>query len=324
MRNPAVCFRSFGGPEVLEADDRPTAAPAPDEVRVRHLAIGVNYIDTYHRSGLYPLPLPAVPGQEAAGVVEAMGEEVRGFAVGDRVAYCTSGPGAYCAVRNVAASRLLKLPEHVSVDQAAAALLKGLTVEYLIRRTFEVRAGHTVLWHAAAGGVGLLAIQWLKLLGATVIGTAGGAAKVEAVRALGCDHVIDYTHEDFVARVKEITAGAGVDVAYDSVGRTTLPGSLSCLKRRGLLVSFGNASGAPDPIDPLKLSAQGSVYLTRPKLGDYAVTPEELRSAASAFFEALAAGVRIHIHQRFPLAAAADAHRLLESRATTGSLLLVP
>lgn len=320
----AIRFHQFGGPEVLALEDAPLPAPAPGEVRVRHQAIGVNYIDTYHRSGLYPLPLPATPGQEAAGVIEALGAGVDTFAIGDRVAYCTTGPGAYAEARNIVAEKLLSLPTALSAELAAAGLLKGLTVEYLIRRTFAVQSGHTVLWHAAAGGVGLLAVQWLKQLGATVIGTVGSPAKAERVRELGCDHVIDYSHEDFVARVREITNGAGVDVAYDAVGKTTLPGSLKCLKRRGLLVSFGNASGAPAPIDPLQLSAQGSVYVTRPKLGDYAVTAPELQACAEAFFSALANGLQIQIHQRFALREAAAAHRLLESRATTGSLLLLP
>lgn len=320
----AIRFHQTGGPEVLVVEDVPLPAPAAGEVRVRHEAVGVNFIDTYHRSGLYPLPLPAIPGQEAAGVVEALGDGVRGLAIGDRVAYCTTGPGAYCEARNVAADKLLKLPDSLSSELAAASLLKGMTVEYLIRRTFDVHAGHTVLWHAAAGGVGLLAVQWLKQLGATVIGTVGSTAKADLVRSLGCDHVIDYNHEDFVARVKEMTGGAGVDVAYDSVGRTTLAGSLKCLKRRGLLVSFGNASGAPAAMDPLQLSAQGSVYLTRPKLGDYAVTADELRACADAWFAAVAKGVQIQVHQRLALADAGAAHRLLESRGTTGSLLLMP
>lgn len=320
----AIRFHSNGGPEVLRLENLEIGAPGLGEVQVRHTAIGVNFIDTYHRSGLYPLPLPAIPGQEAEGVIESLGAGVTDFAVGDRIAYCTTGPGAYCQRRNVPVDRLLRLPDSLSDNEAAAGLLKGLTVEYLIRRTFVVGPGHTVLWHAAAGGVGLLAVQWLKQLGARVIGTVGGPAKAELVRGLGCDEVIDYNEQDFVARVKDLTGGQGVDVAYDSVGKTTLPGSLKCLKRRGLLVSFGNASGAPDPVDVLKLSAQGSVYLTRPKLGDYATTPAELRACADAFFAALAAGVKVHIHASYPLAQAAEAHRALESRGTTGSLLLLP
>lgn len=320
----AIRIHSYGGREVLRLEQLDLPAPAAHEVQVRHQAIGVNFIDTYQRSGLYPLPLPLTLGQEAAGVVQAVGAQVRDFAVGERVAYCTTGPGAYCEARNVAAAQLLKLPPHVSCEQAAASLLKGMTVEYLIRRTFAVQAGQTVLFHAAAGGVGQIAVQWLKQLGATVIGTVGSAAKAELAQALGCDHVIDYNQEDFVARVKQISGGAGVPVVYDSVGKTTLPGSLACLQRRGMLVSFGNASGKPDPVDPLHLLAQGSAYLTRPKLGDYCADRAELEGSAAAFFAALEQGLRVSISQRFALHEAADAHRLLESRSSTGSVILLP
>lgn len=320
----AVRIHAYGGTDELRLEHVELPPLAAHEVRLRHTAIGVNFIDTYQRTGLYPLPLPLTLGQEAAGVIEELGTEVSGFEIGERVAYCTTGPGAYSQLRNVRADQLLKLPAHVTDEQAAASLLKGLTVEYLIRRTYPVQAGQTVLFHAVAGGVGQIAVQWLKQLGATVIGTVGSPAKARIAKALGCDHVIDYTQEDFVTRVRELTDGAGVPVVYDSVGKTTLAGSLACLQRRGMLVSFGNASGKPDPVDPLKLSAQGSVYLTRPKLGDYCVTPAELKASADAFFAALAGGVRVDISQRFALADAAQAHEVLESRRSTGSIILLP
>lgn len=320
----SIRIHRHGGPECLQLDQVAVPAPGPGEVQVRHTAIGVNFIDTYHRSGLYPLPLPSALGQEAAGVVAAVGDGVRTYAVGDRVGYCTTGPGAYSQVRNVPTDRLLVLPDDVDDVTAAASLLKGLTVSFLIRSTYAVQAGQTVLWHAAAGGVGQLAVQWLKQLGAVVIGTAGSAEKVAEVRALGADHVIDYRNEDFVARVREITGGAGVPVVYDSVGHSTLPGSLRCLARRGMLVSFGNASGKPDAVDPLALSAQGSAYLTRPKLGDYCTTRAELEDHAAAWFAALRGGVQVKVSHQLSLADAAHAHHMLESRATQGSVVLLP
>jgi NADPH2:quinone reductase len=320
----AIRIHAFGGSAVLTRESLELAKPAAHEVRVQHTAIGVNFIDTYQRSGLYPLPLPLTLGQEAAGVVAEVGSDVLDFAVGDRVAYCTTGPGAYCEARNVAANHLIKLPDHVSDEHAAASLLKGMTVEYLIRRCFAVQAGQTVLFHAVAGGVGQIALQWLKQLNVTVIGTVGSPAKAELARQLGCDHVINYNTEDFVAGVREITGAAGVPVVYDSVGKTTLPGSLACVQRRGTLVSFGNASGKPDPIDPLQLLAQGSVYLTRPKLGDYCVSRAELEACAQAFFDAMNNGLQIQISQRYALADAAAAHQALEARRTTGSVILLP
>jgi NADPH2:quinone reductase len=313
-----------GGPEALELIESDLPAPSPGQARVRHTAIGVNFIDTYHRSGLYPLPLPAVLGSEASGVVEAVGDGVD-LAIGTRVAYASGPPGAYADARNVDANRLLTLPDDVSDETAAAVLLKGLTAEYLVRRTYRVERGDEVLLHAAAGGVGLIASQWLRELGARVIGTVGSDEKARVAKENGVDHVIVYTREDFVARTRELTSGRGVRVAYDSVGKSTLLGSLACLMPRGLLVSFGNASGKPDPLDVLALSQAGSAYLTRPVLGHYIAKREELVLAGAALFDVLRRGVvRAHIHRRFPLSEVREAHRALESRTTTGALLLVP
>jgi NADPH2:quinone reductase len=318
----AVLIRRTGGPEVLELASVDLPAPGPGEARVRHTAIGVNFIDTYHRTGLYPLPLPAVLGQEAAGIVEARGERAN-VEVGARVAYAAAGPGAYAEARLVAADRLVPLPDGISDELAAAVLLKGMTAEYLIRRTYAVRSGNTVLLHAAAGGVGLIASQWLAVLGATVIGVVGSREKAELARAHGCAHALVRAEDDIVARVRELTDGRGVSVVYDAVGKATLAMSLDSLAPRGLLVSYGNASGKPDPVDPLVLSQKGSLYLTRPKLADYVETRTELLDSARALFDTVVAGkIRVRIGQRFALADAADAHRALESRATTGSTLL--
>jgi NADPH2:quinone reductase len=313
-----------GGPEALELIESDLPAPSPGQARVRHTAIGVNFIDIYHRSGLYPMPLPAVLGSEASGVVEAVGDGVD-LAIGTRVAYASGPPGAYADARNIDASRLLALPDDVSDETAAAVLLKGLTAEYLLRRTYRVERGDEVLLHAAAGGVGLIASQWLRELGARVIGTVGSDEKARVAKENGVDDAIVYTREDFVARTRELTSGRGVRVAYDSVGKSTLLGSLACLMPRGLLVSFGNASGKPDPLDVLALSQAGSAYLTRPVLGHYIAKREELVLAGAALFDVLRRGaVRAHIHRRFPLSEVREAHRALESRMTTGALLLVP
>lgn len=299
--------------------------PARGEARVRHAAIGVNYIDTYHRTGLYPMALPFVPGVEAAGMVEAVGEGVESVRVGERVGYCAAGVGAYAEARNVPADRLIAIPPAVSDEVAAASMLKGMTAEYLIRRTYVVKRGETVLFHAAAGGVGLLATQWLAHLGATVIGTVGSDEKAEIARAHGCRHAIVYTKEDFVERTRGITGKKGVPVVYDSVGKDTVMRSLDCLSPRGLLVSFGNASGKPDPLDLLTLSAKGSLYVTRPSLFAYVATRDELVASAAALFDVLERGaVRAEARWRFPLAEAAEAHRVLEARKTTGSIVLVP
>lgn len=315
-----------GGPETLVVESVPVGVPGPGEVLLCQTAIGLNFIDTYHRSGLYPLPgLPHGIGVAAAGVVAATGPGVEGIHAGDRVAYFSGPPGAYADWRVVSAARLLKLPEDISDEQAAATLLQGLTVEYLIRRTFAVQPGMTVLWHAAAGGVGLIACQWLKHLGATVIGTVGTPAKAELARQHGCTHTIVYTRENFVARVRELTGDKGVPVVYDSVGKSTFAGSLDCLARRGLLVSFGNASGKPGPIEPLVLAQKGSLYFTRPTLADYTTSREETMTAVEAFFDVLRRGaVRTMIGQRWRLDDVVLAHRALESRQTIGSSLLVP
>lgn len=319
----AIRIHRTGGPEVLTAEDIELTAPGPGEVLVRHSFAGLNFIDCYQRTGLYEVPLPAVLGSEAAGVVERVGPGVTEVREGDRVAYATAGIGAYAEARVLRAEHLVPLPDYVSEETAAALLLKGMTAEVLIRQTYRVKPGDTVLFHAAAGGVGLIACRWLAALGARVIGTASTDEKAKLAQENGCHDVIVYTREDFVERVKELTHGRGVEVVYDSVGKLTLPQSLDCLARRGTLVSFGNSSGKPDPVDVLTLSRKGSLFLTRPTLFYYTATRPELLASARALFEAYQAGhVAVHIGQRFPLERVADAHRALESRATVGSTLL--
>ena len=321
----AIRFHQTGGPEVLRLEEIDVGEPGQGQARVRHTAIGVNFIDTYHRTGLYPLPLPSGLGLEGAGVVEAVGQGVAHVKKGDRVAYAGGAPGSYSQVRLMAADRLVRLPAGVSDQQAAGAMLKGLTVQYLTRRTYRVKAGETVLVHAAAGGVGLIACQWLKALGATVIGTVGSDEKARLARAHGCDHAIVYTREDFPARVKEITKGAGVPVVYDSVGKSTFQGSLDCLRPRGLMVSFGNASGPVPPVDLIQLSQKGSLFLTRPTLVHYTANRQELEGAARELFKMMQSGkVKIEVSATCPLAEAAQAHRDLEARKTTGSVVLLP
>lgn len=321
----AIQLHAHGGPEVLRAEPVALPPPGPGQARVRHTAIGVNFIDTYHRTGLYPMELPSGLGMEAAGVVEAVGPDVSEVAVGQRVAYAAGPPGAYASHRNLRAAVLVPLPDALSDEVAAAALLKGMTVEYLIRRTFPVAPGMTVLWHAAAGGVGLIACQWLAHLGVTVIGTVSSDEKAELARAHGCAHPIVYTRERFETRVLELTDGRGVPVAFDSVGRATFDGSLRCLRRRGMLVGFGNASGKPEPFDMGRLAQHGSLFLTRPTLFDYVATRDELLGSARALFEVLGSGaVAVEVRQRWPLAEAAQAHRALESRQTQGSTVLLP
>ena len=313
-----------GGPDVLEPVQIDPPAAGEGQVVVRHEAIGLNYIDTYQRSGLYPMRFPAVLGQEGAGVVEAAGPGVTRFKVGDRVAY--SGlSGAYAELQAVPAERVLALPEGVSAEVAAASLLKGMTAEFLLRRCYSLEAGETILVHAAAGGVGTILVQWAKAIGATVIGTVGSDEKARLARELGCDHVILYRTEDVAKRVREITGGAGVPVAYDSVGKDTFEGTLASVARRGLFVSFGNASGPVPAFEPLRLSRAGSIYFTRPTLFDYAATRAELEESAGAFFGMVASGgVRVEIGQRFKLADARKAHEALESRETIGSSVLLP
>jgi NADPH2:quinone reductase len=320
-----IRFHQTGGPEVLRVEDLPPGSPGPGQVRLRHTAVGVNFIDTYHRTGLYPLPLPSGLGSEAAGVVEEVGPGVTHVARGDRVAYAGGAPGSYAQHRVMPADRLVRLPDGVDDRQAAAMMLKGMTVRYLLKRTYPVKAGETVLVHAAAGGVGLIACQWLKAIGATVIGTVGTDEKAALARAHGCDHAIVYTREDFAARVKEITEGAGVPVVFDPVGKTTFAGSLACLRPRGLMESFGNASGAVPPVDLLQLSTGGSLFLTRPTLLHYTATRAELEETASDLFAMVREGkVKVKVSATYPLADASRAHRDLESRRTVGSLLLLP
>ena len=321
----AVRIHETGGPEVIRVEEADPGAPGAGWVRVRHTAVGVNYIDTYHRSGLYPLSLPSGLGLEAAGVVEELGAGVTRWKVGDRVAYGTGPVGAYSDAAHVPEERLVAVPEGVSDEQAAALMLKGLTAWYLLRRTHRVQAGETILFHAAAGGVGLLACQWAAHLGATVIGTAGGASKCALAAKNGCAHVIDYSAENFVRRVREITGERGVPVVYDGVGKTTFDGSLDCLAPRGLMVSFGNASGSPPAIDMAMLSLRGSLFITRPTLMHYTADPADLAQGAAEMFGLVAQGVlRVEIHQRYALADAAIAHRDLEARKTTGATVLIP
>ena len=322
----AIRIHQTGGPEVMRWEDVEVGAPGPGEIRIRHEAVGLNYIDVYFRTGLYPAPsLPFSPGMEGAGVVEAVGEGVESLVVGDRVAYAAPPVGAYAQVRLMPAEKVVKVPDGIDSRQAAAMMLQGMTVEYLLRRTYPVRSGDTVLFHAAAGGVGLIACQWAKHLGATVIGTVGSDEKAELARAHGCDHPIVYTRESFTERVREITGGAGVPVVYDAVGRDTFEGSLDSLRPRGMLVSFGQSSGKIDPFDVGILSARGSLYVTRPTLMTYTASRAELESSAQALFDVVGSGaVRVTVNQTFPLAEAASAHRALESRQTTGSTVLLP
>lgn len=320
----AIRIHQTGGPEVLCWDEVEVGSPAPGQARIRQTAIGLNFIDTYHRTGLYPLPLPAVLGSEGAGVVLAVGAGVTGVKEGDRVAY--AGPvGAYAEERLVAADRLVPLPDDVDDRVAAAGLLKGMTAQYLLRRTHRVAAGETILLHSAAGGVGLIAAQWARSLGATVIGTVSTDAKAALAREAGCDHVVVTSRESFVDRVREITGGTGVRVVYDAVGKETFDGSLDCLAPLGLMVSFGNASGPVPPVPPLVLSQKGSLFLTRPTLMHYTARREDLLATAADLFSVIRAGlVKVRIDATYPLREAAAAHAGLEARRTTGSTVLLP
>ena len=321
----AIRFHQTGGPEVLQWESIEVPPPAADEAQVRHHAVGLNYIDTYHRTGLYPVPLPSGIGLEGAGVVEAVGEGVSDLAPGDRVAYAGGPLGAYAQLRNMPADRLVKLPEALSFEQGAAMMLQGLTAQYLLRRTYRVQPGDTILIHAAAGGVGLIVCQWAKALGATVIGTVGSDEKAALARAHGCDHPIVYTREKFAERVREITGGAGVPVVYDSIGADTFMNSLSCLRPLGTMVLFGAASGPVPPFDIGLLAKMGSLFLTRPTLFTYTARREDLLAMAGELFDAvISAKVKIEVNQRYPLADAAQAHRDLEARRTTGSTILLP
>jgi NADPH2:quinone reductase len=321
----AIRIHEFGGPEKMHWEQVEVGSPGAGQARVRHHASGLNFIDVYQRTGLYKLPLPLTLGMEGAGVVEAVGPGVTEVAVGDRVAYAAQPPGSYSEVRLSPADRLVKLPDGIAYDTAAAMMLKGMTVQYLVTRTFKVEKGMTVLLHAAAGGVGLIACQWLAALGVTVIGTVGSEAKAELARRHGCHHPVLYTRENFVERVKEITGEKGVPVVYDSVGKDVWQGSMDCLAPLGMYVNFGNASGPMPAIEPLLLAQKGSLFLTRPTLFTYTAKREDLVACAQDLFDVVLAGkVKIAIDQRYAMADAAQAHRDLESRRTTGSSVLMP
>ncbi|MBO3030651.1 quinone oxidoreductase [Burkholderia pseudomallei] len=321
----AIRYDQPGGPEVMKWVDIDVGAPQPGEVRIKQHAVGLNYIDVYFRTGLYPQPLPGGLGMEAAGEVTELGEGVTALKPGDRVAYVAQPPGAYAQERVLAAAKLVKLPEAIGYEDAASAMLQGLTAQYLLRRTYKVEPGDTIVIHAAAGGVGLLVCQWAKAFGATVIGTVGSDEKAALAKAHGCDHPIVYTRENFTERVKEITNGAGVPVVYDSIGKDTYIGSLDCLAPLGMFVSFGNASGPLPPIDSKEFSSRGSLFFTRPTLFSYIAKREDLDRNAAELFDVLASGrVKTSIRQRYPLENVAQAHRDLEARRTTGSTVLLP
>jgi NADPH2:quinone reductase len=319
-----IILHTYGGPEVLTWKDITVAKPGPGEVLLRQTAIGLNFIDVYHRTGLYPIPLPGSIGSEAAGIVEEVGEGVTDLKIGQRVAYAGGAPGAYVEKRILAADRLVPLPDGIDDKIAASIMLQGMTTEYLLERTYKVKKGDTILFHAAAGGVGLLAVQWAKSLGATVIGTVGSAAKADLAKAHGADHVIDYSKEDFVARVREITGGKGVPVVYDSVGKDTFLKSLDCLSPYGLLALFGASSGPVPDFNPGILAGKGSLYLTRPTMATYVAKVEDLRHSAKRLFDQVLSGaVKPTIGQTYKLSEAAQAHRDLEARKTTGSTVLI-
>lgn len=320
----AIRVHSHGGPEKLQWEPVTVGKPAAGEVLIEHKAVGLNFIDVYFRTGLYAAPLPFTPGMEGAGLVLEVGPGVDYLAPGDRVGYGNSPLGAYAEQRLIPAERLIKLPDWLDEQTAAAMLLQGLTAQYLLRQTYAVKPGDTILIHAAAGGVGLLVCQWAKALGATVIGTVGSAEKAALAQAHGCHHTILYRQEDVVARVRELTGGQGVDVVYDSIGKDMFDRSLDCLKRRGLMVSFGNASGPVPPVDISILNKKGGLFITRPSLGHYAGTRAEMLAMANELFAVVKDGtVKVNINQRFALQDAADAHRALESRATTGATVMV-
>ncbi|WP_328535933.1 quinone oxidoreductase family protein [Streptomyces sp. NBC_00344] len=320
----AIRFHETGGPEVLRWEEVTVGDPGPGNVRIRHEAVGLNFADTYFRTGLYPAPLPAGLGVEAAGVIEAVGEGVAGFAEGDRVTYTGSPLGAYSTERVMPPGSMIKLPDEISFETAAAMTMRGLTSSYLLRRIHPLKPGDTVLLHAAAGGVGLMVCQWAKLLGLTVIGTVSTEEKAELARAHGCDHIVYYRRENVAERVRELTGGAGVPVVFDSVGATTYAGSLASLQRRGLLVCFGTASGPVPPIDAMQLAIHGSAFVTRPALADYIADPAERAELAGELFAHVASGrIKIEINQRYSLEEAPQAHRELESGRTTGSSVFV-
>lgn len=321
----AIRIFKHGGPEVMEYVDVEVGAPGPGEVRLRQAACGLNFVDVYFRTGLYPQPLPSGLGQEGAGTIEAIGEGVTDFAVGDRVAYGSGPNGAYAEVRLIPAKFLVKLPDTISFQTAAAMMLQGMTVQYLLRQTYQVKAGETILFHAAAGGIGLIASQWARALGVNMIGTVGSDEKAALAKANGCAHVINYNTENFVERVKEITDGKGVPVVYDSIGKDTFKGSLDCLSPRGLMVSFGNASGPVPPFALTELVSRGSLFITRPTLASYTATREALDRTAADLFDVVSTDkVRIQINQRYALKDVGQAHADLAARKTTGSTILMP
>ena len=323
----AIVIHENGGPDVLKWEDVEIGDPGQGEAKIKHTAIGLNYIDVYHRTGLYPVPagLPSSIGMEGAGVIEALGPGVHALKVGDRVAYAGMPPGAYSEERLIPWHRLVKIPDGISDEQAAAMMLQGMTAEYLLRRTFKVQEKDTILFHAAAGGVGLIACQWAKALGATVIGTVGTDEKAELAKAHGCDHPIVYSRDNFTENVKEITNGKGVAVVYDSIGKDTFEGSLDCLKPLGMMVSYGNATGPVDPVNLGLLAQKGSLFLTRPTLMTYTAKREDLVASAEALFDVVLRGqVKININQRYALKDTAQAHKDLEARKTTGSTILIP
>jgi len=325
VKTHAIRIHQPGGPEAMVWEEIEIGAPAAGQVLLRHTAVGLNFIDVYHRTGLYPAPLPFTPGLEGAGIVEAVGEGVAEFKPGDRVAYANPPLGAYAEARLMPADRLVKLPDGIAEHKAAAMMLQGMTAQYLLRRTYPVGKGDTILIHAAAGGVGLLVCQWARHLGATVIGTVGSEEKAELAKAHGCDHPILYKSEDFVARVREITNGEGVPVVYDSVGKDTFLKSLDCLRPLGMMVSFGQSSGKVEPLDTGLLAAKGSLFLTRPSLMAYTAKRADLVASAAELFEMVQKGVvKIEVNQTYALMDAAQAHRDLEGRKTTGSTLLLP
>lgn len=320
----AIRIHEHGGPDKMQWEEVAVGEPGPGEVKLAQSVCGLNYIDVYHRTGLYPMELPGAIGLEAAATVTAVGEGVTEFAEGDRVAYAAPPVGAYATERIMPWHRLVKLPDSIPDEMAGAMMLQGMTVEYLIRRTYPVKAGDNVLFHAAAGGVGLIACQWLKQIGATVIGTVGSPEKAELAKAHGCDHTILYTSEDVAKRVHDLTDGKGVPVVYDAVGKDTLAGSLDSLAPRGMLVSFGNASGPIENFDIGILAKKGSLYITRPTIMTYTAERADLVESATALFDAVGKGLTIEINQRYPLKDAAQAHRDLEARKTTGSTILLP
>ncbi len=320
----AVRIYKTGGVELLKYENITLDKPKADEILIKQTACGLNFIDIYHRIGLYSIELPSVLGTEAAGIVEEIGDNITDFKVGDHVAYASGPIGAYCDYRIIESRYLVKLPGNISDEQAAAMMLQGMTAEYLIKRCYKVKSGDIVLLHAAAGGVGSITSQWLKQIGATVIATVGSEEKAEIAKSNGCDHIILYNHEDIAAKVKEFTDGSGVSVVYDSIGKATFEASLNSLKSRGMMVSFGNASGAVDAFSPAILAQKGSLFLTRPSLKDYIATADNLKSSANALFDAVSNGIKVNIGQRYALEDIAAAHTALEARQTIGSTILIP